>query len=90
MNGEEDTGESVYTKKTFSLITIFNEEIFKFIKVMNFEDFEKNVIFEYWKTLIIKDINCKNFKSIKSYIEYLQNDVGLNIVSFIRKQINNQ
>ena len=32
LNGEEDTGESVYTKKTFSLITIFNEEIFKFIK----------------------------------------------------------
>ena len=33
-NGMEDTGESVYTKKTFSLITIFNEEIFKFIKAI--------------------------------------------------------
>ena len=38
----------------------------------------------------IKDINSNKFKSIKSYLEYLQNDVGLNIESFIREQINNQ
>ena len=38
----------------------------------------------------IKDINNSNFQSIKSYLEYLQNDVGLNIESFIREQISNQ
>ena len=37
-----------------------------------------------------KDINKNNYKSIKSYLEYLQNDVGLNIESYIREQIKNQ
>ena len=35
----------------------------------------------------VKDINDNNFKSVKNYLEYLQNNVGLNIEYFIREQI---
>ena len=35
----------------------------------------------------VKDINDNNFKSIKSYLEYIKNDVGINIESYIREQI---
>jgi superfamily II DNA or RNA helicase len=38
----------------------------------------------------VKDINDNNFKSIKSYLEYIKNDVGINIESYIREQIKKQ
>ena len=38
----------------------------------------------------VKDINNNNYNSVKSYLEYLQNNVGINIEYFIREQIKNQ
>ena len=72
-----------------SSITDISQAIGRGIRLCNLEGYE-NKICHVLLPLRIKDINCKNFKSIKSYLEYLQNDVGLNIESFIRKQINNQ
>jgi hypothetical protein len=69
---------------------------------MDFEDFEKNVIFEYWKTLIIKDIsNIATNKFLKKpYLEkyiiklsqYTSNNQLLdNIINLINdEEINNE
>jgi superfamily II DNA or RNA helicase len=38
----------------------------------------------------VKDINDNNFKSIKSYLEYIKDNVGINIESYIREQIRKQ
>jgi len=54
-----------------------------------FEDSEEKVC-HVLLLIRVKDINNNNYKSIKSYLEYLQNDVGLNIESYIREQIKNQ
>ena len=59
------------------------------LRLCNLEGYE-NKVCHVLLPIRIKDINNNNFKSIKSYLEYLQNDVGLNIESFIREQINNQ
>lgn len=69
---------------------------------MEFEDFEKNVIFEYWKTLVIKDILTIPFNKFlkKPYLEkyiidlsqYIYNDSLLdNIIKLINnEEINNE
>ena len=72
-----------------SSITDISQAIGRGIRLCFLEGYE-NKICHVLLPLRIKDINSNNFKSIKSYLEYLQNDVGLNIESFIRKQINNQ
>ena len=59
------------------------------LRLCDLEGYENKVCHGLF-AIIIKDINSNKFKSFRSYIEYLQNDVGLDIESFIREQINNQ
>jgi len=72
-----------------SSITDISQAIGRGIRLCFLEGYE-NKVCHVLLPLRIKDINSSNFKSIKSYLEYLQNDVGLNIESFVREQINNQ